>query len=98
MDIKKQELRKRICGSLNGWEYWALFESGVRISPWMCTRDGALMFQVQYNKGVPPESIFVIDNIDYAHRKFSGFEFDHNKEESMYHAKDAKVAAAKNID
>ena len=97
-NTQNQEIRKRICGSLNGWEYWALFEGGVMISPWMCTREGALMFQSQYNKGVPAESICVINNIDYVHKKFSGFQFDHEKEENMYHSKDAKLNAAKLID
>ena len=99
MNVKKQEIRKRVCGSLNGWEYWALFEDGVMISPWMCTIDGAEMFQAEYNKGIlPPESINVRDNIDYAHRDFSDFVFDHKKEEGLYHLKDAKVAAADNIE
>ena len=87
----KQEIRKHVCGSLNEWEYWALFENGIMISPWLLSIERAQKFQELYNKGVKVCDIDCYVPIDFVNKSYQRCDFDRDKEDSMLAAREKKT-------
>lgn len=90
--MSKFEIRKRICGSLNEWEYWAVFKNNEMISPWLNTEARAHKFIEQYEKGIPVEQIEYYVPIDFVNKEYRSYSFDFDKEEKLLSDKELKVA------